>query len=146
MTSEQRFKLQPQPGETCPLIDHGQSLVQKLLDNSTGNRTDNLDEDELRELVHDIERTIDWYAPDVDAQFEKVRDHVVKIREWGEQWKCFVKDLHDEIEPLRELDEQLTTWKGITLFVYEKAILRIRATFEKTQREQFTLHTQINIV
>ena len=110
MSEEKRFGICKEPFQTCPMIDEvirGLNEVEKIANKFKNSE----DPKELRDCLFDI---LD-YLPS-ERQMENIRDNVIAIRSWGEEWKQFAmnenydkehfeskcQDLEDEIKCLKE--------------------------------------------
>lgn len=95
MTNEQRFEIAPQPEATCPMID---AIIKKLNSVERSIRGfQNLDDvDELKEVIDSIHSDLfSWN--DLESDLEKIRNHVEKIRNWGEEWKQLAINLDEQM-------------------------------------------------
>lgn len=85
MTSEERYGVDPQPKETCPMIDALQTDLASAY-KTMRNYQKSDDVEELKEMLSDIEHILfSWSA--AHSSLEEIRTHVVSIRDWGQQWK-----------------------------------------------------------
>jgi len=95
MTNEQRFAIAPQPEATCPMID---AIIKKLNSAERSIRGfQKLDDvDELKEVIDSIHSDLfSWN--DLESDLEKIRKHVEKIRNWGEEWKQLAINLDEQM-------------------------------------------------
>lgn len=106
-TSEEVHSVCPQPADTCPLLDKIVQEVEEARRELRGNKQ--MNEDELKNACDYIERNLDEISYRNRGYVELVRDHVAKIRQWGQEWKVVAKDyfqkkiaLEAEVEELRE--------------------------------------------
>lgn len=90
-TSEQTYGIRAQPPPTCPIIDEALDEVQLIAKCIRG--YERAGEEELRNMISEIETRIgflDGYRK--TGLLEDIRDNVVKIREWGQEWKDLAKE------------------------------------------------------
>lgn len=127
-----------EPQYTCPLIDHVISQLDDIEIAVRGHRTDHLDEDELRSLFGDVCSDVEWTSSDAVGRMEPIRKNAEALRAWGDEMRAMADELLDEIETLRELDEQLNTWGGVVRFVWTMARhqlqLKIRAATQPVRQ------------
>ena len=95
MTSESERGLPAQPVDTCPMIDN----VIKVL-NGIIKSTRNHDRIDSVEDLHSVISDIRWDI-DLDDDMEKIRTNVCLIRDWGQSWKDYAKELEDELHKLK---------------------------------------------
>lgn len=99
MTSEQSFEIAQQPEATCPMID---AIIKKL--NSVERQIKGFqridDADELKEIIDSIHSDLFCWN-DLESDLEKVRKHVEKIRNWGEEWKRCAINLDEQMSVSR---------------------------------------------
>jgi len=93
MTSEERYSISPQPGDTCPLIDE----VIRKIDEALGD-IKNADRSESIDELRDACRNVDWALDGLEDKLEAIRERVSRVRGWGQEWKDEAKRLHDEQE------------------------------------------------
>ena len=95
MTSESERGLPSQPKDTCPMIDRVIDVLNNII-KSTRNH-DRIDSvEDLHSVISDIRRDID-----LDDDMEKIRTNVCLIRDWGQRWKDYAKELEDELHKLK---------------------------------------------
>ena len=95
MTSESERGLPAQPVDTCPMIDRVIDVLNDII-KSTRNH-DRIDSvEDLHSVISDIRRDID-----LDDDMEKIRTNVCLIRDWGQSWKDYAKELEDELHKLK---------------------------------------------
>ena len=86
MTSEERYGINEQPDATCGMIDAIKRDVvsaESLLDSCS-------DDSDQEFLAHQAwKSSMELYG--VADRLEDLRDHVIKIRQWGQQWKDLAK-------------------------------------------------------
>lgn len=93
MTSEERYDINPQPGDTCSLIDE---VIQKI-DEALG-YTKNADRSESIDELRDACTDVDWALDGLEDKLEAIRERVSSVRWWGQEWKDEAKRLHDKQE------------------------------------------------
>ena len=86
MASEELYEITEQPSPTCPLIDESIRSVRKALEALKGWKK--MEEDDLRSACDYAE----WYLSSAEGEIEVVRDHVEKVRAWGQEWKDLAKE------------------------------------------------------
>ena len=89
--SEKLYCIVSQPDECCPLIDSALELVMKCQDELRGYERAN--EDQLREMCENIETWLSSLCSNRrgDGELEDIRQRVIAIRYWGEDWKRLAK-------------------------------------------------------
>lgn len=111
MSSEETRGLPKQPGNTCPMIDEGQKALKKLTRNKPRDRDiERGEENDLRAMLDELYRDIDWNANDVDEALENCRQQAIDLREWGQAWKDLAKENLDKVESVQ------TPWDGVMLW------------------------------
>ena len=121
MSSEERYGLPKQPGNTCPIIDAALNDLGSLQRKYDGpgpfdrRRIRNAETaEELRdiidEIVYEIEQDNELNTRPIEDAFEECREQASKIREWGESWKELAKENLDKVESVD------TPWAGVMLW------------------------------
>ena len=86
MASEDYKNIAFQPGPTCPMVDSCVSAIDQC-------------REYLRRQEYDkIESELD----DAENNAEQARDNAANIREWGQGWKDYAKELEQALESLAE--------------------------------------------
>ena len=110
MSEEKRFGICKEPFQTCPMIDEvidGLNEVDKIVHKFKNSE----DPEVLRDCLSDILDNLPS-----ERQMENIRENIIAIRSWGEEWKQFAinenydkehfeskcQDLEDEIKCLKE--------------------------------------------
>ena len=101
-TSEQRFNIAPQPPEMCPRIDTVIDNVKGVMEeiNYESRTRGHTERDELETKLKDIESLSDF---NISVEMEEIRDLIISLRAWGEEWKEFAKYLFDKYGDSRDI-------------------------------------------
>lgn len=106
-SSEKLFGFPEQPPDTCGMIDE---VIDKNKDDINSiecqlRGTSSCNEEELRIRLDDIESVIGWAHLTDDC--EKIRDNVIALRSWGQQWKDLAIHLFNTYAGSGELDSDM---------------------------------------
>jgi len=82
MTSERAYGICDQPADTCPKIDAVISDIKAAI-KCCERRFETDEPEDLQRLLLDAQDYLDH----LEDRLESIRDHVIKIRSWGQEWK-----------------------------------------------------------
>lgn len=88
MTSEEGYGIQEQPSPTCPMIDALNKNLRDAWSAMKGYYRDD-DSESLRSRLAEVEFLLFGAGGDAEARLEAIRDHVERVRLWGQEWKEF---------------------------------------------------------
>lgn len=105
-TSELMFGTSPQIENQCPLIDEIISELNSQASNEKEieyklKRMDETDFEEVGEDCSTDAGWLDFYLRD-DSNLEKLRDNIVLLRSWGEEWKNIALNMAEKVEDINE--------------------------------------------
>ena len=91
-TSEQLFQIEEPIDFQCPKFDELSKKAKDIHSTTKIGRFDADDYDGILDKLKDIE----WESSDLVDQIEELRDAIVSVRQWGEDWKKFAKMLVEQ--------------------------------------------------
>jgi predicted nuclease with TOPRIM domain len=91
-TSEQLFQIDDPIDYQCPKFDELSKKAKNLYKTSQLGRYEEDDNETLRDKLSEIA----WDSSDLEEQIEELRDAIVSVRQWGDEWKKLAKKLIEE--------------------------------------------------
>ena len=93
-TSEEIFGIDPQPVESCPMIDAAIKDHNRMVKDVRNYCSDLLSIDNTDQAAG-ISKNIKWYVSGIETEssLEDLRMQCVNIRSWGQGWKNLAKQL-----------------------------------------------------
>jgi len=92
-TSENLFQIVESVGYQCPNFDKASQKIENIYKLTQFSRYDDDDDvDELKSRLSDIEYESSGFADEI----EDLREAIVQVRQWGQEWKEFAKRLIEE--------------------------------------------------
>ena len=87
-TSEDLFNITSPPENQCPVIDSIISNIDRALRECTdGEKYDDIED------VKDVLESIEYELSGLEWDINGVRDNIIELRDWGQQWKNLAKEL-----------------------------------------------------
>lgn len=123
-----------EPPHTCPMIDSALSDLERITDAVIISGVDRLDEDELRSSLEDVIRDVENNASDIVDGLERVRRNAEDLRAWGDAFQRLSDETLDELEPLQQFEEQMSTWRGTFRHVFNMARHQLRQKINAVTR------------
>lgn len=107
-TSEKLFNISEQLEAQCPTID---GMIKDSEDVLREVAYVTKYSDEISDNVSDVMENVKYYLSNVSDDFEKLRESIIEIRAWGQEWKNLAKYLMETM-PVNEVLDQLNLDKA----------------------------------
>lgn len=100
--SEKDFGIGKEPSQTCPMID---SVISKI--NSCLKLSNKSTEDDDSKDLYDVIFDMRYELSKLESEMETIRNHVIDIRGWGEEWKNTAIELKNDVENMESQEDIL---------------------------------------